>query len=301
MENPLFWLLSVSAIAAVSMLALLLAARREVKRLQAELQEFFTAKTGSSEGNDELAALRQQLQASRGTIERMRGEIQALRAESNSRIEKLATRSTQSALEFGPASTPSKNPIALETRAYIGKRYPRPRRAYLSTVILLLGALAAALYYVEIRASKVEAPQPVATGPASRATVELSKPVAVPAQLSTRADVPAPSEKSAEVVIASLTLQKASEKILEKTAEKTVRRSALQARSASSTDAPYQVIRSTRVFGEPNDRSQPLARIEAGMQVNVVGVKDDWLEVRSRHGRPSGFIRSDAAVPTAIP
>jgi hypothetical protein len=58
----------------------------------------------------------------------------------------------------------------------------------------------------------------------------------------------------------------------------------------------YQVVRSTRVFSQPNAGSQPLARVEAGMEINVVGVRDDWLEIRSRHGRPSGFIKSDAAV-----
>jgi hypothetical protein len=79
MENLLFWLLWVSAIAVVSLLALLVAATREVKRQGAALQQLSKAKSAGSEGNDELAALRQQLQATRSTIERMRGEIQALR------------------------------------------------------------------------------------------------------------------------------------------------------------------------------------------------------------------------------
>jgi hypothetical protein len=60
--------------------------------------------------------------------------------------------------------------------------------------------------------------------------------------------------------------------------------------------ASYEVVRSTRVFSQPNEGSRPLARIEAGMEINVIGARDGWLEVRSRHGRPPGFIRKDTAV-----
>jgi hypothetical protein len=31
--------------------------------------------------------------------------------------------------------------------------------------------------------------------------------------------------------------------------------------------------------------------------VNVVAVRGDWLEVRSKHGNPPGFIKKDSAVP----
>jgi hypothetical protein len=74
------------------------------------------------------------------------------------------------------------------------------------------------------------------------------------------------------------------------------RPAAASAKSGGRSGTNYQVVRSTRVFSQPNDGSRALARVEAGMEINVVDVRDDWLEVRSRHGRPSGFIKSDAAV-----
>jgi hypothetical protein len=76
----------------------------------------------------------------------------------------------------------------------------------------------------------------------------------------------------------------------------TPRRNAAAARSAAFSGARYEVVRSTRVFSQPNDSSRPLARVEAGMEINVVGARDEWLEIRSRHGRPPGFIKKDTAV-----
>jgi hypothetical protein len=70
----------------------------------------------------------------------------------------------------------------------------------------------------------------------------------------------------------------------------------LAAKKRLPSGASYEVVRSTRVFSEPNESSRPLARIEAGMEINVIGARDGWLEVRSRHGRPPGFIRKDTAV-----
>jgi hypothetical protein len=71
---------------------------------------------------------------------------------------------------------------------------------------------------------------------------------------------------------------------------------ALRSRKGTPAGVSYEVVRSTRVFSQPNESSRPLARIEVGMEITVVGARDDWLEVRSRHGRPPGFIKRDAAV-----
>lgn len=60
---------------------------------------------------------------------------------------------------------------------------------------------------------------------------------------------------------------------------------------------PYQVLYPTRVYSEPREDSTVVARIPRGMKVNVVGARRDWLEVRSRHGNPPGFIKKDSAVP----
>ena len=58
----------------------------------------------------------------------------------------------------------------------------------------------------------------------------------------------------------------------------------------------YQTIRATTVFAEPSASSRIVASVGSGIQVNVVGSNGDWLEVRSKHGKPPGFIRRDDAV-----
>jgi hypothetical protein len=35
--------------------------------------------------------------------------------------------------------------------------------------------------------------------------------------------------------------------------------------------------------------------IEPGVKVNVVNARDGWLEIHSKHGRPPGYIRKEAA------
>jgi FtsZ-binding cell division protein ZapB len=58
----------------------------------------------------------------------------------------------------------------------------------------------------------------------------------------------------------------------------------------------YEAVRSTSVFQEPSASSRKVATISRGSRVRVVGSTGDWLEVRSRQGRPPGFIRRDDAV-----
>jgi hypothetical protein len=58
----------------------------------------------------------------------------------------------------------------------------------------------------------------------------------------------------------------------------------------------YETIRPTIVFDGPSPSSRVVANIGAGIRVNVVGSNGDWLEVRSKHGKPPGFIRRDDAV-----
>ncbi|MGH7773542.1 MAG: hypothetical protein ACREQA_15060 [Candidatus Binatia bacterium] len=60
----------------------------------------------------------------------------------------------------------------------------------------------------------------------------------------------------------------------------------------------YEVLQPTPVYSEPREESQTVASISPGAKVNVVDVKGDWLEVRSKHGRPPGFIKKGSAVPT---
>ena len=63
-----------------------------------------------------------------------------------------------------------------------------------------------------------------------------------------------------------------------------------------SSERFYQTVRSTSVFEEPSASSRKVGNIANGTKVRVVGSTDDWLEVRSKQGRPPGFIRRDDAV-----
>ncbi len=57
----------------------------------------------------------------------------------------------------------------------------------------------------------------------------------------------------------------------------------------------YETLRSTPVYSRPSEDSQRVTTIESGVEVLVVNVRGDWLEVRSGHGRGSGFIRRENA------
>jgi len=57
----------------------------------------------------------------------------------------------------------------------------------------------------------------------------------------------------------------------------------------------YQTTRSTTVFESPSASSEAIANIPGGMRVDVVSAKGQWLEVHSRRGNPSGFIRREDA------
>jgi hypothetical protein len=57
----------------------------------------------------------------------------------------------------------------------------------------------------------------------------------------------------------------------------------------------FQTIRPTRVYSSPSENSERVADIGKGTRVNVVDSQNGWLEIHSKHGRPPGFIRRDAA------
>lgn len=58
----------------------------------------------------------------------------------------------------------------------------------------------------------------------------------------------------------------------------------------------YEVVRSTSVFAEPSEASRKVSAVKRGTRVTVVGSSGEWLEVRSKHGNPPGFIRRDDAM-----
>jgi hypothetical protein len=57
----------------------------------------------------------------------------------------------------------------------------------------------------------------------------------------------------------------------------------------------YEVTQPSRVYAGPTESSQLIGDIEPGIRVNVVNARDGWLEIRSKHGRPPGYIRKEAA------
>lgn len=60
---------------------------------------------------------------------------------------------------------------------------------------------------------------------------------------------------------------------------------------------PYRILFATSVHSEPTTQSREISRLGSGNEVSVLGEHGDWLEIRSRHGLPSGFINKAAAEP----
>jgi chromosome segregation ATPase len=67
------------------------------------------------------------------------------------------------------------------------------------------------------------------------------------------------------------------------------------AKTQTASLGPYQIVRSSRVYAAPSELSRYIGEIEPGVNVNVVNARDGWLEIHSKHGRPPGFIRREAA------
>lgn len=59
----------------------------------------------------------------------------------------------------------------------------------------------------------------------------------------------------------------------------------------------YQTTRRTSVYEKPSAASRVIAQIEPGIRINVIGSSGAWLDVRSKHGNPPGFVRSTDARP----
>ena len=57
----------------------------------------------------------------------------------------------------------------------------------------------------------------------------------------------------------------------------------------------YETVRPTSVYEEPSGSARVVAQVGKGTEVTVTRSVGDWLEVRSKHGKPPGFIRADDA------
>ena len=96
-------------------------------------------------------------------------------------------------------------------------------------------------------------------------------------------------------------LQPGSDETMRRSAHRNVNNSRreetrLADQNTSAEPRLYQTVRSTSVFEEPSASSRKVGSIGNGSRVRVVGSNGDWLEVRSKQGRPPGFIRRDDAV-----
>lgn len=58
----------------------------------------------------------------------------------------------------------------------------------------------------------------------------------------------------------------------------------------------YEIIQDSAVLEKPSSSAREVALIQKGTTVNVVGSQGEWLEVRSKHGKPPGYIRRDDAM-----
>jgi cell division protein FtsB len=66
--------------------------------------------------------------------------------------------------------------------------------------------------------------------------------------------------------------------------------------TAPSQPRLYETVRPTRVYEEPANSARIVAQISKGTQITVVGSGGGWLEIRSKHGKPPGFINADDAM-----
>jgi TolA-binding protein len=64
----------------------------------------------------------------------------------------------------------------------------------------------------------------------------------------------------------------------------------------SAEPGVYEVIRATSVREEPSTTARRVTDVNKGTKITVVRAVGNWLEVRSKQGRPPGYIRLDDAI-----
>jgi hypothetical protein len=142
-----------------------------------------------------------------------------------------------------------------------------------AVIALVVGAAIVALFLSQSGEQPVtHAAKPLASSVPERAPARIEQQTPAP-----QTDTPA--------VTASLNQEPAIQKNPAKQAK---------GQTVAAVAGTYEVTRSTRVFAAPTEFAQQVGEIEPGLKVNVVNARDGWLEIHSKHGRPPGFIRSDA-------
>ena len=59
----------------------------------------------------------------------------------------------------------------------------------------------------------------------------------------------------------------------------------------------YETVHEASVYDNPSSQARVISQIRGGTRINVVSSAGDWLEVRSKHGNPPGYVRSNDARP----
>jgi hypothetical protein len=57
----------------------------------------------------------------------------------------------------------------------------------------------------------------------------------------------------------------------------------------------YETTRATSVYENPTSAARVVSQIGGGTRINVASAAGGWLEVRSKHGNPPGYVRADDA------
>lgn len=65
----------------------------------------------------------------------------------------------------------------------------------------------------------------------------------------------------------------------------------------SADSGVYETTQATSVYENPSSTARVISQIGRGTRINVVNSSGAWLEVRSRHGNPPGYVRADDARP----
>ncbi len=65
----------------------------------------------------------------------------------------------------------------------------------------------------------------------------------------------------------------------------------------TSEAGAYEVVRDTALLEKPSSSAREVALVQRGIIVNVVSSVGDWLEVRSKYGKPPGYIRREDVTP----
>ncbi len=70
----------------------------------------------------------------------------------------------------------------------------------------------------------------------------------------------------------------------------------VETKPALGLQGKFKITRPTAVYSGPSENSALITSIEPGIKINVVSSRGGWLEIRSKHGRPPGYVRQEAAI-----